>query len=56
MCPNCGASHYEQSMEGNDLDLRCLECGYTWHLARYRDQGEDVWRDPRDEDERGERY
>jgi hypothetical protein len=53
MCPNCGALHYEQSSDDGDvMDLRCLSCGYTWHVERYRDEGEDKWRDPRDRDGR----
>lgn len=48
----CGHSHYEQRDDGPDLmTLVCLVCGHQEHLEKYRDQGEDMWRDQRDNDD-----
>ncbi len=53
-CPNCQS--YDQEQEGGraegHLRIRCLACGERWELEMYRSEGEDRWRDPRDNDDR----
>lgn len=49
----CGHSRWEQRDDGDgQMTLVCLECGHQQHLYKIRDQGEDVWRDERDREDR----
>ncbi len=50
MCPNCGMYDCEQDHSDPDyLTITCLKCHHVWTLEKYRDEGQDKWRDPRDE-------
>lgn len=50
----CGHGEWEQEDDGDGhMTLRCCVCGEVEHLSRYRDEGEDKWRDDRDERRRG---
>lgn len=47
-CENCGSYDCEQSQGYDTMTVTCLKCGNRKFLNRYRDEGQDKWRDDRD--------
>jgi translation initiation factor 2 beta subunit (eIF-2beta)/eIF-5 len=51
-CENCGSYDHEQSGDRHNMTVRCTKCGETRTLHSFREDGEDKWRDDRDNDRR----
>ncbi|HDA7126287.1 TPA: hypothetical protein O5T86_001291 [Staphylococcus aureus] len=49
-CENCGSYDTEQEGDKYHMVIRCTKCGDKKFLSSYRDEGEDKWRDDRDDD------